>query len=488
MHLREDEFQALLSALRAEDPRARQEAAIALSQVRDARAIAPLLAALEDEDATVRVNAAAGLGLNRAGEALGPLLAHLRSDAHELVRERAATALAQIGDASVIEPLIDALDDPSTWVRNRVIYVLGASRDARAVEPLVLLLDHREPSTQSVAAWALGSIGDGRAAEPLLELLRDGNASVRGNAAWALGELGDARAIDALIRLLKDREPEVRGKAAWALGMLGEASGRVEMVKPLIDALDDFSEVKGRAAHIFVAQYAAEALTQIGSEVALLAVEAWKPRARERLEPYRLKDLIEALGHLDAQRHEAAAEELVTLGAAAVPALSAALQNVRNLRQRQQAARVLGLIGDARAVKPLLAALEDRDAGVWSQATGALARIPDAAEVLRHALHHASQRTRYGAAIALWRQTRSEEAFQPLLAAMLDEELLVRSSAITSLWQQPDERALATLQIVLAQEHDAQSMLARYALQALQAIGTPGAWVTIQHWLAEHHP
>jgi HEAT repeat protein len=70
-----------------------------------------------------------------------------------------------------------------------------------------------------------------------------------------------------------------------------------------------------------------------------------------------------------------------------------------------------------------------------------------------------------------------------LLQALQDEELVVRGSAITSLWMQPDERAIATLQIRLQVE---EGMMAKYILQALQTIGTPAAQATIAHWLAEN--
>jgi len=482
-----NDIPTLLNILAQGETQERQQAAIALSRLKDERLLAPLLAALKDADSTVRANAAAGLGHNEASDAVEPLIALLQSDAEDIVRERAATALAQIGDPRAIDPLIDALDERGTWVRNRIAYVLGASRDSRAVEPLLELLNHEDDSTQGVAAWALGAIGDARAFDPLIDLLRDKTASVRGNAAWALGELGDERAIDPLLNMLADDVPVVRAKSSWALGNLGELTGNIRMVAALIARLEDFAEVPHtQAAHIFVAQYAAEALTQIGTDAVRASVEAWKPRIREELIPYRVQDGLRGLRHRDLQTREQAIQHLLQIGADAVPYLVEALQN-ENTRLRQGAAQTLGLLEDERALHPLLMALADADVGVWSQATAALGKLaaaPSALDSLQMALRSEKRRVQQGAAIALWRSQRTEAAFPIVLQSLQDEELVVRGSAITSLWQQPDERAVATLQIQLAQE---EGMMARYILQALQTIGTPAAQATIAHWLAHNN-
>lgn len=473
----------LLHALQSDEVQQRQQAAIALSRLQDERLIDPLLLALNDGDSTVRANAAAGLGHNKAENAVDPLL-RLLNDEHDIVRERAATALAQIGDGRAIPALIDALDDDSTWTRNRIIYVLGASRDARAVEPLIVLLDHAEPSTQGVAAWALGSIGDPVAIDPLLGLLVDDVASVRGNAAWALGELEEARVIPPLIERLGDESAEVRGKTAWALGNLGALTGDISMVEPLIALLEDYTEVTGEAAHIFVCQYAAEALTQINTDEAKNAVDLWRPVAQAKLLPRRIDELIDALRSSYLVPRRQAMEQLVELGDVVVQPLITALKH-DSAHVRQNAAQTLGMLEAGDATQALVTALADDDIGVWSQATAALAKIGTPAEKnLRKALKSKKKRVKQGAALALWRIGREEKAFQMVLQALQDDDLVVRGSAITSLWQQPDERTLATLQIRLQQE---EGMMARYVLQALNALGTPAAMTTIQHWLAEHN-
>jgi HEAT repeat protein len=474
----------LLTYLQSEDVQNRRQAAIELARTADDRATDALLQALNDPDATVRANVAAALGQHRVSQAVEPLLELLQHDPDDIVRERAATALAQIGDASAVPVLIDTLDDSNTWVRNRIAYVLGASDDPRAVEPLIVLLNHENPDTRGVAAWALGALGDPRALDPLRGLLGDNIASVRGNAAWALGEFADTALIDALVPLLDDPSPGVRGNTAWALGALGEETGDTRMVAPLTRLLDDYAEIQNASAHVFVCQYAAEALLQIGTAKAERAVEQWKPAAREKLLPRRIEDLIRALQHPDTETRQRVIKQFEEIGAAAVQPLIDALRQHPDVRVRQGAAQTLGELSNPQAVYALVMALADSDSGVWSQATAALARLgTDAVSALKPALKSEKTRVKQGAAIALWRIQREEAAFRVLLQALQDEDVVVRGSAITSLWMQPDERAVATLQIQLQKE---EGMMARYILQALQTIGGAAATKTVANWLADN--
>ncbi|MEM9952073.1 MAG: HEAT repeat domain-containing protein [Chloroflexota bacterium] len=476
-------FDTLIHYLQSDDVSHRQQAAIELARIQDERLIPHLLHALNDEDATVRANVASGLGLNRVDEATKPLI-DLLQDPDELVRERSATALAQIGNPQAIPALIDAIDDSGRWTRNRIIYVLGASKAAEAVEPLIVQLDNDDLSTQSVAAWALGAIGDTRALPQLTELLHSEDATVRGNAAYALGEMGQEQSIAEVMPLLSDESAEVRGKTAWALGNLSETTGNIDMVESLIVLLDDFAEIKNESAHIFVSQYVAESLMQINTDEAIKAVEAWRPIAREKLLPRRIADMIRALQHKDLDTRERVMAELQSIGEPAIQPLIDALTKNEHIRIRQGAAQALGLLNASQAVTALSMALADPDIGVWSQAVASLAKIGND-KPLRPALSSKKEQVRYGVAIALWRIKREDKAFHTLLNAVQHEDVVIRGSAITSLWMQPDERAVATLQIQL-QKEDTGSMMAKYILQALDTIGGAMATATIANYLADN--
>lgn len=481
--MQSNNIETLIHYLGSDNLQERQQAAIELGRIQGAEVIEPLLAALNDIDSTVRANVASGLGLNQVADAVEPLISLLGDD-EDIVRERAATALAQIGDSRSIPALIDAIDDSGTWARNRIIYVLGASKAAESVEPLIVQLDNADISTQGVAAWALGAIGDLRALPPLMELLNSSSASVRGNVAYAIGELAQEESISRLMTLLEDESAEVRGKTAWALGNLSESTGNTEMIQSLIALLGDYAEIKNESAHTFVCQYAAESLSQIGTDEATIAIEAWRPLAREKLLPGRIADLIRALQHKDLETRQKVFQELSEIGEPAIQPLIDALAKQENIRIRQGAAQALGELGAKQAVTTLSMALADPDSGVWSQAVAALAKI-GADKPLRPALASKKERVKQGVAIALWRIKREEKAFHILLNAVQSEDVVIRGSAITSLWMQADERAVATLQIQL-QKEEIGSMMAKYILQALDTIGGSMASTTIANYLAEN--
>jgi len=86
------------------DQKVRSGAAKALGEIKDARAIDPLIAVLRDED-----NAAEALGKIGA-PAVEPLIVALR-DEDWYVRENAAKALGETKDARAVKPLIEALGD-----------------------------------------------------------------------------------------------------------------------------------------------------------------------------------------------------------------------------------------------------------------------------------------------------------------------------------------------------------------------------------------
>ena len=76
-------------------------------------------------------------------------------------------------------------------------------------------------SVRQAAAAALGQIGDARAVESLIAALRDRNSAVRQAAAEALGRIGDTHAVEPLIAELRDGYSNVRQAAAEALVKIG---------------------------------------------------------------------------------------------------------------------------------------------------------------------------------------------------------------------------------------------------------------------------
>jgi HEAT repeat protein len=99
------------------------------------------------------------------------LIADLRHD-DATVRQQAAVELAQLGDARAVEPLTIALADADARVRRWAAVAL-AQIGAPAFGLLVSLLRHSDGGVRSVVAMALGGLRDARAVPPLVAALRD---------------------------------------------------------------------------------------------------------------------------------------------------------------------------------------------------------------------------------------------------------------------------------------------------------------------------
>lgn len=102
---------------------------------------------------------------------------------------------------------------------------------------------------------------------------------------------------------------------------------------------------------------------------------------------------------------------------------------------RKKAAYSLGVIGDSRSVKPLMAALEgDPDSGVRGSAAVALREIgnPKAEKALIRALKDEDNSVREYAALGL-RVIGGSKAVKPLTKALKDENKEVRKAAEAAL-------------------------------------------------------
>ena len=212
---------ALVAALRQDDPGGRRAAALALAE----RALfAPLVDALQDRDEGVRDAAGAAL-LTLDDESIVPLRS-LLDDSSPGSRLAVARVFAGDGDGTAIRYLIDTLDrdslgedDVSVSILLRVPEVsgpilLGHLRDARigsvavelirrmgriAVEPLIELLPGGDDLDRALAVDLLVAIGR-PSVKPLVEALEDraGEDAVLALVATTLGRIGHPRAVAAL--------------------------------------------------------------------------------------------------------------------------------------------------------------------------------------------------------------------------------------------------------------------------------------------------
>jgi len=203
-------------------------------------------------------------------------------------------------------------------------------------------------------------------------------------------------AVEPLIAALKDKDRYVRKKTVEALGKLGDDRA----VASLIVALKD----KDR----YVRVAAVEALGNLGkpaieSLIASLTDENSRIRkgAAEVLNEldWEAKNESEKILYLIAKQEW---NKCVKLGGPAVKPLIAALKD-KDRDVRKKAAEALGKLGDGRAVESLIAALKDKNGHIRAAAAEALGRIGgnSAVKPLIAALKDKYSYVRAGAAKAL---------------------------------------------------------------------------------------
>jgi HEAT repeat protein len=259
-------------------------------------------------------------------------------------------------------------------------------------------------------------------------------SAVRQAAATALGQIGDLSAVGPLLTALKGDNTDVLKAAAQSLGQIGD----VRAVEPLLD-VSAYRQSDTR-------QVAERALAQIGSVA--------------------VGPLLEALKNSAGERQQAAARVLVQIkDPQLVDWLIDALKQPSD--DRLTFARMLGEIGDARAVEPLVATLGDNDLWLRQTAAEALSQLGwEPADDKQRALN----------AIALKKWDEVERlgaaALEPLLARVGDKDKQVRRAAARTLGRLKDSRAVAPLSIAV---QDQDMGMRQAAANALGEIGDPGA-------------
>jgi HEAT repeat protein len=204
----------LIAVLRDRGWGGRRAAAEALGQIGDARAVEPLIAALQNLDWDVRQAAAVALGQIGDPRAVEPLIAVLK-DQHGNVRTAAAEALHRLAWSP------DSGAAGAAYWAAKGEWGKCVEIGAPAVEPLIAALKDEDNNVRQAAAGALSQIGDARAVEPLIAALQSRGWGGGGRAAAAaLGQIGDARAVGPLIAALQSLDWDVRQAAVVALDRL----------------------------------------------------------------------------------------------------------------------------------------------------------------------------------------------------------------------------------------------------------------------------
>ncbi len=482
-----DTVAPLRELLKDPDYELRMYAALALGDLKNRAAIPALIATLDDADTNVRFHVIEALTKIKAPEAADRLLQIAESgdfflafpaiDAlarlddpriavrlvpllqDEMVRTAVVAALGQLGDETVIEPLMQLLSGPGLHVPSvahalvtlhqryetrfqegeHVVDLVRQHAPSQAASVLIEALDESDTERLRTIVRVLSWINDSNTAVTLTRLL--GAAEVRKEVIEALVRHGKG-VTDALVGQLKSKDPEVRRSAIVALGRIGDPAS----VPPLVQVLTEDAELEVQAA---------SALAQIGDT-----------RAYEAL--------MDLLGHHSSAVRQAAIAAINSLGDERTKIDVAGKLSDSDPFVRESAVRIAGYFGYPECSALLIERAQDPDENVRRAAIESLAycddpRVPG---ILIQAVRKGTPRLRSAGVQAL-AFIDSRDGLRALIAALDDEDSWVRYYAARSLGRLSSSDAVEPL-ARLAKEDSAVPVRIS-AAQALAAIGGPTA-------------
>ncbi len=298
-------------------------------------ALDDLLEALEDVDDATREEAAKALAERGDPSSLEAFVRACEDD-YWAVRAHVAEGLAKIGGPQAIDALVNLFNDPIMEVRNAAV-AAAAELGASVVDRLLKCLKDERWRVREHAAKACGDIRDGRAVDLLIVACRDRDGAVKAAAAEALGKIRDPKAVPTLAKLFRDTSKIVRETAGTALVTIGEPS-----VDALIESLRDKDFV--------VRCHGARALGGMTNDYQY--GRSWVKDARV------VDALCDALKDPDRAVRE---DATIALGMIGDPrAIEPLMEAMKDGAVKRHAIMSLGMIGDARALQPVLDALKGK--------------------------------------------------------------------------------------------------------------------------------
>ena len=368
----------------------------------------------------VRVKAAETLELLGDTTAIQKLR-DLSKDQFKPVRDRAALALAKIGDLNPanLSELLVGLKDGDINIRKATIKALtdpavGIGPQAGVCEAIAAYMQKeggaRGPGGDTLSSPKFAANGANKVAiAPLLAQLNDKDEGVRNGAAEALGKIGDPTGAPRLIEMKAKDTPQAQRVAIGALALIAAPSCETALTEAVANPAAN-SEARAQAAVGLGKIGSASAVAtlvktlsdddlKIRSAAVTALARAARPTADAPSNPTTLTAIEGALrgASSDGARIGAAQALQIIASPQSNPALFAtlaypqanslrfmsALPPIAKAPLRVAAAKALGFPGNKAAIGLLIAALEDPDGSVNLAARDALAAIgPDAADAL----------------------------------------------------------------------------------------------------------
>jgi HEAT repeat protein len=293
---------------------------------------------------------------------------------------------------------------PAVWVLAREALRRAWTRKAlRQVENARRLVDGSPGRDAAAVARALAEHFDAVTVDrTVVGLLRSDDDVMR---EWGSRLFAHAGLVDRYTRLLRTAPKwSERTHAAQVLGLAEAPAAVPVLVESLRDPHEDETSVKAAA----------------GAALARLRDQSAIPL------------FVKELSDVDERSSRNVAEALVAFGPLAVPALIELLADPQQATGRVWASRILGRIGDPRAVDELAARLHDRDDRLRMTAAEALGLLGDARalqSLVRATLRDPAPQVRAHAAGAV-AQIEGERSIDVLVAALADSDYATRIRAL----------------------------------------------------------
>lgn len=201
------------------------------------------------------------------------------------------------------------------------------------------------------------------------------------------------------------------------------------------------------------------------------ALHAGQPsRPKLSVQEQKIKKLIEQLG-TDQRQQVTAIEQLVLIGAPAVPRLKKALHH-RDKMVRVGALRVLRQLFVESALPDIETTLKDKSPDVRMEAAAVLGRFrhPETAPLLVPLLHDPKLRVRREAVLALGRLKRSPVALRALIRALENNVPALKGEAAQAL---SNFSGRDVVEALMRATHESDQDLVAYAVRSLGVIADP---------------
>ena len=401
---------------------------------------------LHSNDPTIRSSAVVSLlGLNLP-EAQEPLVKILKDrKENKDVQVSVIKAFGFTRDDRATDIIIELLDSESIPLQTAAAETLGMLKTSTSIRKMSesMLDPQRSLNVKILLAKALGNTNNRDAVEPLIKMLATNDRGLR--------EV-TKKSLEKITKQANGNDP-----AWWKQWWIRNKSKTREQW------LEDIVLKQEENTKQFESKF-----EQLKIEIAQKSIKLLELRP-DKSDP---KPLVEAIKSEYPEIRIFAAKELVKIKDPSVIGVLIDATADKQEEVRIEVIQTLGEIGDERAVKPLVYALIDESLVVREKGASALGKLgrPEAEEALISALNSNTNLSIMCAIIEALGQIGDTRAVEPLIAFLNHKEAKIRECTAASLGKLRDTRAVESL---IAALNDEQERVRWYAADSLGKIGDP---------------